>query len=49
MFTRRGYVRGPNDSGVGTPESALRDRIDGLRCETSFGWRSCHTGDFRPR
>ncbi len=48
MLTRRGYVRGPSNSGVGTPESALPRRIEGLRCETSFGRRSCHTGDFRP-
>ena len=47
MLTRRGYVRGSSNSGVGTPESALRERIEGLNCETSFGRRSCHTGDFR--
>jgi len=52
MFTRRGFVRGPSNAGVGTPESALRGRIDGLTCETftatGFRRRSCYTGSFAP-
>lgn len=52
MFTRRGFVRGESNSGVGTPESALRERIDGLTCETftapGYKQRSCYTGDFGP-
>lgn len=52
MLTRRGFVRGPSNSGVGTPESALRERIDELTCETfrapGFRQRSCYTGGFNP-
>jgi len=32
--------------GVGSTERAVRARVDGVRCETIGGTRSCHTGDF---
>jgi hypothetical protein len=37
--TRRGV-------GVGSTEAAVRRRVRGVRCETTFGTRSCHTGRF---
>jgi hypothetical protein len=32
--------------GVGSTEAAVKARVRGVRCETSFGTRSCHTGRF---
>ena len=32
--------------GVGSSEAAVKARVRGVRCETSFGVRSCHTGRF---
>lgn len=32
--------------GVGSSESAVRDGVPGVRCETIVGFRSCHTGQF---
>ena len=32
--------------GVGSTEAAVRARVRGVRCETSSGVRSCHTGRF---
>ena len=34
--------------GVGNSEKALRQKHPGVRCETTSGFRSCHTGEFRP-
>lgn len=34
--------------GVGNTEKALRQKHSGLTCETTSGFRSCHTGDFMP-
>jgi hypothetical protein len=38
--TRRGV-------GVGSTESAVRNRVPGVHCETIAGSRSCHTGSLR--
>jgi len=32
--------------GVGSTEAAVKAHVRGVRCETSFGTRSCHTGTF---
>ena len=32
--------------GVGSSESAVRRGVPGVRCETTAGFRSCHTGQF---
>ena len=32
--------------GVGSTEAAVKARVRGVRCETTFGTRSCHTGRF---
>jgi len=32
--------------GVGSTEAAVKARVRGVRCETAFGTRSCHTGTF---
>jgi hypothetical protein len=32
--------------GIGSTEAAVKRRVRGVRCETSFGTRSCHTGRF---
>lgn len=32
--------------GVGSAESAVRRGVAGVRCETTAGFRSCHTGRF---
>jgi hypothetical protein len=34
--------------GVGSTERAVRRRVPGVVCETTAGFRSCHTGDFMP-
>lgn len=34
--------------GVGSSEAAVRRGVPGVRCETVAGFRSCHTGAFRP-
>ena len=32
--------------GVGSTEAAVKARVRGVRCETTAGFRSCHTGRF---
>ena len=32
--------------GVGSTEATVKKRVRGVRCETTFGTRSCHTGRF---
>jgi hypothetical protein len=34
--------------GVGSSERAVRRRVPGVKCETTAGSRSCHTGSFLP-
>jgi hypothetical protein len=34
--------------GVGSTERAVRRKVPGVTCETTGGFRSCHTGDFLP-
>jgi len=34
--------------GVGSSERTVRRRVPGVTCETTAGFRSCHTGDFLP-
>jgi hypothetical protein len=46
-------IKGPGDRtargvGVGSTEQAVDRRVPGTKCETFFGTRSCHTGDFSP-
>jgi hypothetical protein len=32
--------------GVGSSERAVRRKVPGVKCETTSGFRSCHTGNF---
>jgi hypothetical protein len=34
--------------GVRSTERAVRRKVPGVKCETTGGFRSCHTGDFLP-
>jgi hypothetical protein len=34
--------------GVGSTERAVRRKVAGVKCETTGGFRSCHTGSFLP-
>jgi hypothetical protein len=34
--------------GVRSTERAVRRKVPGVTCETTGGFRSCHTGDFMP-
>ena len=46
LFTRSPFVRGRADIGVGTHERRLRRVVQGLRCESVAGQRSCVVGSF---
>ena len=46
VFTTGRGDRTARGVGVGSSEAAVRRKVRGVRCETTFGTRSCHTGRF---
>jgi outer membrane protein assembly factor BamE (lipoprotein component of BamABCDE complex) len=34
--------------GVGSSEKTVKQKVKGVKCETTAGTRSCHTGEFTP-
>lgn len=46
MFTRGRTQRTARGVGVGSPESAVRRLVPGVRCRTEFGVRHCWLGAF---
>jgi hypothetical protein len=46
VVTRGRGDRTARGVGVGSSERAVRRKVPGVKCETTAGLRSCHTGDF---
>jgi hypothetical protein len=46
VFTTGRGDRTVRGVGVGSSEQAVRNRVRGVRCETIFGTRTCHTNRF---